>query len=368
MAADNVIVVEPPAANAKSTPKPNPADVIAQRFAAGDHVNADVDPNRPSLEYEMEMLRQARIEAAERQQADKKKADLAVKAAETIKSVAKVTSKPQPQPSPEKKIAAEPVRLISATPAPPPTVKQSKKSAQPATHVMPSPAPIVKLEKPQDEVRIQTVQPAPRILERRSRPVAKPASKKVRPLERRTTERSKTAQRTTVATTAAPQNIVSLLMVLASDVTRGTLIDPVVCFGEACFVSSGLTDTAVKIDRTKLLRHHTTRDFANDTCRQKSACVFRGVRFTDGEQMEVFDLASSDKAKLGIAVTIASDETCRATNATLRCASPIATSDFDAWVVPEKTASAAGPDAIELAIADNLPGLQVARSGTSLDK
>lgn len=400
------------------------AHLMAQRFAAGDAAAAD----RPSIDYEMEMLRRARAEAQERQNA--RKPATRQKDPVTVPTMAKTDAAPNVKKpiaqtdttrAPKKPVRtvkpfAKPVDLaaprdvakspmvtvpVVAAPAEKvPTVTTPPATSPPVTisvtAKLQSATETVTAKAPPHDAASQAARPLERrqipsasltrdgrwVLERRAPRDAPPALAPVTanefaetptPPARRAT-RGRDADVRPLAQPLAPPVVAaatrsrhraSVLMVLAPDLSDTVLVDPVLCFGTTCFVSSGLTDAATQHNRDTLFALETTRSVTADSCRQKSACAFRDVTWTDGDQFEIIDLASADKKRLGTAVTIIPDTSCRATAGSLACANPVATADFDAWIVPETTAANAGPAAVEDVIAEGLPAPQMAHAGST---
>lgn len=422
---------------AKSIATTDRAHLMAQRFAAGDTAAAD----RPSIDYEMEMLRRARAEAQERQDtskpAAKSKPAVTAKRPAAVPTVAKTIAAPIVKKPIAKAVEADEARapqraVLTVKPfakatdiEPPRDVVKSPPATAPvitapaiiaATEIVPATVPAV-TSPPVTLSVTAKIQPATETVTANAPPDAT-ASKIVRPLERRqipsasltrdgrwvlerraprderfvapatippakTTEivetppppqrratRGRDADVRPIVQSAAgietrTRHHASVLVVLETELSGMVLVDPVLCFGTNCFVSSGLTAAATPHTRDALFALQTTRGVTSDSCRQKSACAFRNVTWTDGDQFEIIDLASTDKKRLGTAVTAVPDTSCRATAGNLACANPVATADFDAWVVPETTATNAGAAALEEVIADDLPAPQMAHAGTS---
>lgn len=146
----------------------------------------------------------------------------------------------------------------------------------------------------------------------------------------------------------------------ASSRSDTTALDPIICVGDICFLSAGLTADAVKLSKSDVLKLKSSDDASPDACRGKVGCVFRNVGLTKNALIEVIEIggASAVPARTYAAEP---DATCKTSDGALACENPIATADFRLWIVPEATAQSAGADAIEDAVADSLPHPDIAR-------
>jgi hypothetical protein len=172
----------------------------------------------------------------------------------------------------------------------------------------------------------------------------------------------------TPATTSTPGPAAPATLLLALE-TSGTSkkieaassFDPVLCLNETCFVSAGLSADAVKISKSDVIKLKSTDEASPDACRGKIACVFRNVPVPAGAQLQLIELGSASH-EAASAPNVKIDESCKVSEGVLGCDDPIATPDFSVWIVPESTAKVAGSQAIEDAVADGLPHVDVARS------
>ncbi|MGQ0455458.1 MAG: hypothetical protein ACT4OU_00205 [Hyphomicrobium sp.] len=307
----------------------NPADAIAERFANADQPKPAVAaeppiPERPSLDYEMDMLRRARAEA------DAGKTSTAPKpTAITVESEAAQTAKPEPEetdPSP-------PTQVNSPTPAVATTATSPK--SEPPPSLSPAAAPVAAAPAAQKPAMDEPA--APTSTEPTATAKAEPAIEKV------------DAPRVSAAAGAKA----TILLVLEGR-QKGPP-DPILCIADSCFVSAGLTAAARSMPRADALALKNTQNATSDTCLGKSACAFRDIALPDDAVLEVISLGSGDYPKPGEGFTAALDATCKMNDGDLECAQPLATLHFTAWVVPEATAKSAGAAALESAVADGLP-------------
>lgn len=270
-------------------------------------------PQRPPLDYEMDMLRRARAEHAELEKAAPVTVAPAVQ-----KVVAPVTPPPtESATTPPSAAAVIPVIAPAVTPAPVP-----QKLVEAPAQTAPSPKP--------DVAKAETPTPA-----------APPAAE------------------------AAPTQPATILLSIELDSASsagntGQSHDPIICFAETCFVSAGLSADAVKISKGDALKLKSTTEISRESCKGKIACAYRNVALQKGALLQLIELgsASNDPSRTYLTEP---DASCKAAAGVLTCNNPIATPDFKVWVVPEATAKTAGTTAIEDAIAENLPHQDVAR-------
>ncbi len=329
-----------PAATSKPHTKP-PVLADATPSAAGGKVE------RPPLDYEMEMLRQARAEhAAVMNSTAAPAAAIAVVPPEKPRIAEHTTLNALPFAGAPIAAAAE---MNSGTPpafpaAADPILAPSQpvaKIAESAALPAPAKAPDV------------TVPPAPAKVEAAAAAAAK--------IETNNVEAAKPAD-----TTLALSPHASLLVTLETSGTSNKsaappTYDPLICLGDSCYVSAGLNAAAVKLAKTDALKLKTTSEASPDSCKGKVGCVFRDVAVPAGALVQVVELGSATQSSVQ-PVQIQLDTSCKAADGDLNCDSPILTTDFRLWVVPEETARSAGVPAIEEAVADGLPHLDVARA------
>lgn len=289
------------AAFAATAEPSSPADAIAEKFANADKPKPQTvaESERPSLDYEIDMLRRARLEAEERKSA------------------------PQVQPADAPLPAAElqPIKVDPPAPIP-----------EPAT--------------------IPTAAPTPT-------PVAAPAPDQTPPVQPSSTSTAAAEpapQATATAPVAAPAASARATILLILEGARSKIApDPIVCFADVCAISSGLSEPARTLPRAQALAMGSTRDATLDPCYGKSACAFRDVPLPDDAILQVISLGAGEPPKAGDGFTADLDKTCKIEDRDLSCGHPLATLNFTAWVVPEATAVAAGAPVLEAAIADGLP-------------
>jgi hypothetical protein len=151
-----------------------------------------------------------------------------------------------------------------------------------------------------------------------------------------------------------PRTTVLLVLDERSFPTVAAKPDPIICFDQTCWISNGIEDPAHPMPRAQALALKSTRQEASDTCRGKSGCVFRNVAVGRDARIEVFEIGEGRGSPDG-AFTVNADATCRNDDGDLLCDTPLVTQDYRLWVVPEATAKAIGPVALEEAVADGLP-------------
>lgn len=256
------------------------ADALAQKFSEAS--------DRPSLDYEMDMLRRARAEEVERK-----------------------TQGVLPAPS-----AQEPVQPATAQASPP--------AAQPAAA---APIPLAH----------------PAAAEPSAVPVALPKAEEP-------ASPSVAADRPAVDP-AGPH--ASVLLVLESDAGGGKP-DPILCFGNDCWVSNGITKPAEPLTRQAAVALKTTETPERDSCTGKSGCVYRDVTLPADASLEIIH-AGAQAASAGQTFAVELDKSCKSDSGDLICANGLVTQDYRAWVVPEATAISIGNEALEDAVADGLP-------------
>jgi hypothetical protein len=151
-----------------------------------------------------------------------------------------------------------------------------------------------------------------------------------------------------------PRTTVLLVLDERNSPTGAAKPDPIICFGQTCWISNGIEDPAHPMPRTEALALKSTRQAASDSCRGKSGCVFRNVAVGRDARIEVFEIGEGRVSPDG-AFTVSADATCRNDDGDLFCDAPLITQDYRLWIVPETTAQAIGSAALEEAVADGLP-------------
>ena len=305
------------AADTVST-KPDPAHTLAQKFAEPARTAQATPPtqptakvDRPSLDYEMEMLRRARAEAEERKAIAKPKAiDPIIQAKPSVVEPAKTFSLTNQAPQ-VLQVNQESTRVAND----PPLDQQKSNTITPNTVVLPNSAEAVAPQKPEVP--------------------AAPAN----------------ATRATVL----------LVMDENSDTTKSTP-DPILCIGDTCHVSSGFERATVNIGRKETIALTNSRAASSNSCMGHSACVFRDVPVPSDAVVEVIDLGSAQKFDTKNGYSAEVDRSCKTNDGTLSCENPLSTSTFRVWIVPEATATSAGAEALETAIVEGLPHMNVSRA------
>ena len=298
------------AAHEKSTTTAEQAPVV-KPFAkpAADQAVAQIAASeRPPLDYEMDMLRRARAEQADRKSAEK----------------------PVQTAAPAKIFVTPP----TATP-PPPTAKPDAAPIAPAAPAKPEPP---KAAEAPAAAATATTKPAP--------------------------SGAAPAVAATITPPPGPAVQASVLLAIetggASSKGDSATLDPIICVGDHCFLSAGLTADAVKLSKADALKLKSSNDASPDACRGKVGCVFRNVGLAKNALIEVIEIGSHPSA-LAQTYSAEPDATCKTSDGALACENPIATADFRIWIVPEAIAKTAGVEAIEDAVADSLPHRDIAR-------
>ncbi len=278
---------------AEPTPPKDPAHALANKFSQGEQ--SATKPARPSLDYEMEMLKRARAEAASRSPTAPpvKVAPPAAEAASVLPPQTPAVAAPALENKPAVKAEAPP-------------------TAHPPTAAPPSP--------PRVEAKVD------------DKPGAVPQT-------------AKTSPRATV-----------LLVIEPAHETSGpepAPPDPIICLGEVCYVSTGLDTPARKISRTEAVALKSTSDIGATACKNMSGCIFRDVALKTGATLEVIEVGASTAIKRE-ATDISADETCSVSEGDLICENPVSAPDHRIWIVPEETARTAGVTMIEDAVAFGL--------------
>lgn len=374
---------------------------------------AKIGPQRPSLDYEMEMLRRARVEESERK--SKAMEALAAAAAASAPKVAETWAAPETANAPlapapavaappapaiikaaekpskptEPAVIPAPTKIVApfaatiSIPAPTPPAasprfeKPASSDAPTTTAAVPAPAPgpALPLSAPKaaviapPEAAVAPVQavaapipppatpPAPQLKELSLVPalpltiVAPTALAEVKP--------SPSPATVPTSPPVQPTQQATVLLVFesgsaAQDATQ-SMHDPIVCFDDRCIVSNGFDAAAKALPRGDAQALKTTTGVTLDTCRGKTACVFRDVAITAAPRLQVIDLGSSTTSNAGGGYTTEIDKSCRMSDGELTCDHPLATPDFRVWIVPEGTAKKAGIAALENAIVEGLP-------------
>jgi hypothetical protein len=309
----------------------DPAQVIAQKFSEASDAKATAVPDRPGLDYEMDMLDRARAEELERQNADAQKKMI-------VKAVAPIAAQPVATP-----VVAPVAVPAAASPIVTPVAAPPAAAPLAVTPVTSSPStPAVSVETlpeaPTPGVRqAQTASPPPAAA---SPPAPSPS----------TTSPSQPTNG------SHPEARATILLVLDSDgddAAAKIKPDPIVCFDQTCWISNGLEAAAKSMPRSEALALKSTDAVTADSCNRKSACAFRNIAVGANAQIQVVEVGES-RGVAGSAYTVTPDSSCRKDDDELICDNGLATQSFRLWVVPEATAQATGPAGLEDAIAGGL--------------
>ena len=296
---------------------PAAPSVTAPSVTAPPAPKAKPRPAAPGPDYERDMLEAARAEAQARdklqtQQAESKPPVVAPPPTPAAAQVAAPTA-----------AAAQPPATVAPPSSPPP-------SAQAATPHVPAPAPAAS---PQIRIEAKVNVPAPAAAAILTRPEGAPRA-----------------------------TILAVLTHHARDAARAiTPPDPIICLADICYISAGPNADAKLISRSEALSTKNTVTSGAGACKGMSRCAYRGVSMKRGDEVQIIDLGLVGHDKREPA-DVTPDTSCRVDEGDLVCDQPVAAPDYRIWVVPETVAAAAGPGAIEHALADDLPEEDIARA------
>lgn len=156
--------------------------------------------------------------------------------------------------------------------------------------------------------------------------------------------------------------ILAVLTHHAHDSARAiTPPDPIICLADICYISAGPNADAKLISRSEALSTKNTVTSGAGACKGMSRCAYRGVSMKRGDEVQIIDLGLVGHDKREPA-DVTPDTSCRVDEGDLVCDQPVTAPDYRIWVVPETIAAAAGPGAIEHALADDLPEEDIART------
>jgi colicin import membrane protein len=126
--------------------------------------------------------------------------------------------------------------------------------------------------------------------------------------------------------------------------------DPVVCVGVTCFVSNGAGAPASVLEMRRALGPGNTFGRRAGACRGRLSCIFRGVTLA-GQQPAIqpvdLKVLAHDRRE---AKPASPDASCRVVAGRISCAGMIVAPGYRAWIVPERIAQEAGPQALETAV------------------
>ncbi|HPG89259.1 MAG TPA: hypothetical protein PLD46_06365 [Hyphomicrobium sp.] len=349
-----VLVVQKPADAAQVAPQVKPfAKSDAAPAAAS--MPAPTPPKvaateRPPLDYEMDMLRRARAEEADRK--------AAIKPAAPITGQRIVVQPPVVAAEPAKG-SVPPVAAAVATPVVAPPVPSAEKPEPAAAKTEPATAAAVKTE----PAKIEPAKVAPaKLVEAQPAPAAATPAVQAKADAPVSVPPPPTPTPAPSAALPAVQASVLLAIETGGVSTKGDTqtLDPIICVADSCYISAGLTADAVKLSKGDALKLKSSKDASPDACRGMVGCVFRNVGFAKDALIQVVDLGTPSSGEVQTYV-VQPDGTCKSSDGALSCDNPIATSDFRIWIVPEATAKSAGEQSIEDAVADSLPHKNIAR-------
>jgi len=267
---------------------------------------------RPDLDYEMDMLRRARLEEAERKAAGQKA--VAPTPPENKLLLIPVDTKVEQHGTTPATADAKPAQPAAATPE-----AMQPPAATPA--VAPAPPPVAKAE--------PTPLPAP------------PAA----------------------AAAAAPAGPRATILLALDTPPAGAGVkvvpDPIICIDQTCYVSGGFTKAALAMARGDALALKGTEGKSQETCRGQFGCIYRDVAIPADATISVVDLGSGSSSDAG-SFSIAADASCKTDQGDLVCGNGLVTHAYRVWTVPEATAKSVGAQVLEDAIADGLVGDDVA--------
>jgi len=133
--------------------------------------------------------------------------------------------------------------------------------------------------------------------------------------------------------------------------------DPVLCIpGDGCYVSTGADQPAVFMPGRRALGFRNTLGARAGACRGSLGCVFRGIDLGSlPGYLQPVDLHILKHDRRQVHAVLA-DSGCRAEAGQLQCTHGIHAEDYTMWILPESLAAAAGPAALERAVAEGLNG------------
>jgi colicin import membrane protein len=132
--------------------------------------------------------------------------------------------------------------------------------------------------------------------------------------------------------------------------------DPILCTPVGCYVSEGADRPARFMPGRKALGFGNTWGSRAGACRQRLGCVFRAIelgRLPAYLQPVDLHILKHDRRRPH---EVAGDSACRASGGRLLCGRGIYADDYAMWIVPERLAEAAGPEALERAVREGLNG------------
>ncbi len=138
--------------------------------------------------------------------------------------------------------------------------------------------------------------------------------------------------------------------------------DPMLCVEASCYISKGAGMAAKRISRRKGFGPSIALGTRAGACNNQLACVFRNVNLNgDIAWMQPVDLRilRHDRRE---ARRVSADPTCALIGKRISCSRVVESKDYRAWIIPEPIARAAGANAIEQALRNDLSTDRIARS------
>ncbi len=139
--------------------------------------------------------------------------------------------------------------------------------------------------------------------------------------------------------------------------------NPVLCVGQDCYVSNGAGSPATIMGRARALGPGNTLGRNAGVCRNQTTCVFRGITLSGPmSTIQPVDMGflRHDRRETR---TIEVDRSCDASAGALNCSSPIVSTGYRAWIIPEAVADKAGAQVLIRALDDGLPAARSASYG-----
>lgn len=340
----------------------NAAHDIANRFsepAAQDNAPRD-DADKKA--YEAEMLERARQEAAERAADGRQRTLEAQREAEGQELAEKLKrAEEQRKAKAAGAVAKEPVGETTFKPA----LTNTDRAAKPLTDTAKAPV-IVKppVDDAADVAReaepvttpgspsVQTVQPVAPTIEPPKVVADEPAKVLPPPMAL-----GRPAPLPPVARVPADPRVTVLLVMEPGKkgIRRfNKTADPVLCEGALCFVSNGAAEPVRVMTMRKALGPGNTFGKRAGACRNKLSCVFRGVTL-DGAAPTIqpvdLKVMIHDRREPR---AVSGDASCRVIARRLSCGRTVVAAGYRAWIVPERVAEEAGPQALDAAVVRGL--------------
>ena len=111
--------------------------------------------------------------------------------------------------------------------------------------------------------------------------------------------------------------------------------NPVLCVGQECYVSNGAGSPATIMRRAQALGPGNTLGRNAGACRNQTTCVFRGITLSAPmSTIQPVDMGflRHDRRETR---TVEVDRSCDASAGALNCSSPIVSTGYRAWIIPE---------------------------------